>query len=114
MQQVFIELWSFRDKWRDLEASARVAYVTQLGPAIQALAEEGVEVLAWGYNDKTIDRRIDYDVFAVYRLPNRAMLDKLQAGIAASGWYDYFEQANAGGAVLSPPAILEDHVLLIT
>ncbi len=113
MQQIFIELWSIKDKWRELGMDGRAAFVDKLVPMVQSIMAEGIEIIAWGYNDKAIDRRVNYDVFGVYRVPNRAALDKLQTAIAGSGWYDYFDHANAGGAALSPPAILGDHIQLV-
>jgi hypothetical protein len=112
MQHIFIELWKFKDTWRDAGIDARAEYVEKLAPMVQGMVEAGVEIIAWGYNDETVDRRVDYDVFGVYRLPNRELFEQLQAGVAASGWYDYFEHVNAGGMALSPPVILRDHVML--
>lgn len=112
MQQIFIEFWSIKDEWRALAPDARAAYAKRLMPAMQEAADEGLEILAWGYNEPGIDRRLSYDVFAVYRLPDERMLAKLQQMIAHSGWYTYFDQVNAGGAVRSPEAILDDHVAL--
>lgn len=113
MQHIFIELWKFKDSWRQLGVDGRAAYVEKLVPAVQSMMAAGVEVVSWGYNEATVDRRIDYDVFAVYRLPNRELFEALQQAIAASGWYEYFEHANAGGVALSPPAVLSDHVTLV-
>jgi haloalkane dehalogenase len=112
MQHIFIELWSFKDRWRNLTMPERAAYLEKLQPAIQQMQEQGVEILAWGYNEKSVDQRANYDVFAVYRLPNSEVFDVFQKAIAGSGWYDYFDQVNAGGVALNPPAILFDHTLL--
>lgn len=112
MQHIFIELWKFKDTWRDAGVDARAEYVEKLAPVVQAMTSAGVEIIAWGYNDATVDRRVDYDVFGVYRMPNRELFEKLQEGVAASGWYEYFEHVNAGGMAMSPPAILGDHIML--
>lgn len=112
MQHIFIELWKFKDSWHQLGAEGRASYVEKLTPEVQALVAAGVEIISWGYNELTVDHRADYDVFAVYRLPNRALYEQLQKAIAASGWYEYFNQINAGGAAMSPSSILGDHVML--
>lgn len=112
MQHIFIELWKFKDSWHQLGVEGRAAYVAKLAPEVQALVAAGVEIISWGYNESMVDQRADYDVFAVYRMPNRVLYEQLQKGIAASGWYDYFDQVNVGGAAMSPPVILGDHIML--
>lgn len=112
MQHIFIELWKFKDSWRQLGLEGRAAYVENLKPTIQAMMAAGIEIIAWGYNDETVDRRVDYDVFGVYRMPNRELFELFQKSVAESGWYDYFEHTNAGGVAMTPPDVLGDHVTL--
>ncbi len=112
MSQIFIELWKLKPAWRDLGQDGRAAYVDGLLPAVQAMVEAGVEVVAWGFNEADVDQRADFDVFAVYRTPSKELARQLQSSIRASGWYDYFDQVNAGGAALPPPDVLNTHVAL--
>ncbi|USX14682.1 haloalkane dehalogenase [Oxalobacteraceae bacterium OTU3CAMAD1] len=112
MQHIFIELWKFKDSWHQLGVEGRAAYVEKLVPAVQGMLAAGVEIVSWGYNEQGVDQRVDYDVFAVYRLPNRALYEQLQSSIRASGWYEYFHHVNAGGVAMSPQAILGEHIAL--
>lgn len=112
MSKIFIELWALKPAWRDLGQEGRGAYVDSLLPAVKAMMDAGVEVLAWGFNAPEIDLRAPYDAFAVYRLPDQAMLDLLQENVRASGWYDYFDQVNVGGDAQDPPTVLGAHVAL--
>jgi hypothetical protein len=73
----------------------------------------GVEIIAWGYNDPSVDRRANYDAFGVYRMPNRALFEEFQKAVAGSGWYDYFEHVNAGGTQMAPPDMLSEHIQLV-
>ncbi|WP_406485774.1 haloalkane dehalogenase [Streptomyces phaeochromogenes] len=59
------------------------------------------------------DRRAPYDFFSVYHVPDVVTQRQFEAGIAASGWYDYFEQVNISGAALSPVGALLNNVALL-
>ncbi|GHH66378.1 hypothetical protein GCM10018775_88420 [Streptomyces umbrinus] len=71
------------------------------GPAVQQRA------------DVLFDRRAPYDFFSVYHVPDVVTQRQFEAGIAASGWYDYFERVNIIGAALSPVGALLNNVALL-
>ncbi|PEQ10513.1 hypothetical protein B2G71_22065 [Novosphingobium sp. PC22D] len=114
MQQIFIELWSYKQAWHDLGEAGRADYVAKLGPAIADVLALGIEVIAWGHNRQDVDMRVDYDFFAVYRVPDEAAFAALQSAVSASGWYDYFLHANAGGIASTSESVLGDHISLAT
>ncbi|WP_175724150.1 DUF6616 family protein [Burkholderia ambifaria] len=113
MEHIFIELWKFKDSWKNAGVDVRTQYVENLLPSMQALLSAGIVIVAWGYNDPGVDRRADYDAFGVYRMPNRALFDEFQKAVAGSGWYDYFEHVNAGGTLVAPPDMLSQHIQLV-
>ncbi|WP_051341915.1 haloalkane dehalogenase [Pseudonocardia spinosispora] len=106
MQQLFVELYNYRDEWTELPFEQRRAFVTALPAALASLRERGLEILGFGVNDPATDRRAPYDFFSAYRVPNAELQREFEAAIAASGWYDYFEQVNVSGAALSPVGAL--------
>ncbi|MEW2502861.1 haloalkane dehalogenase [Amycolatopsis sp. NPDC047767] len=112
MQQLFIELYKYKPAWLELSAAERRRFAMALPTALGSLQERGLEILGYGPNDPATDHRADFDFFSVYRLPDAELLRELQAGIAESGWYDYFEQVNAGGPALTPAAALLQNVML--
>jgi len=65
--------------------------------AVKGLKSAGVDVVAYGMNSPETDRRAPYDFFCVYRVPNVEFQREFERQIAASGWYDYFEQVNVSG-----------------
>jgi haloalkane dehalogenase len=72
-----------------------------------------VEVIGYGANDPDTDHRAPYDFFSVYRVPDTVTQREFEASIAASGWYQYFEQVNVSGAALSPIGALLNNVVLL-
>src|SRR5260370_15178620 len=57
-------------------------------------------------NSPDTDRRAPYDFFCVYRVPNVEFQREFERQIAASGWYDYFEQGNVSGDAQDVEAVL--------
>ncbi|WAJ42534.1 haloalkane dehalogenase [Mycobacterium sp. Aquia_216] len=112
MQQIFVELYKYRQEWIDLGVAERESFVGRLAGALVGLQAQGVEVLGYGVNDLDTDRRAAYDFFSVYRVPDVQIQRLFEAGIAASGWYDYFDQINVSGAALTPAGALMKNVLL--
>lgn len=112
MQQIFVEMYNYKQAWLDLSVPDREAFVGTLAGALAGLEAQGVEILAHVVNDPATDRRAPYDFFCVYRVPEAGLQRAFEAGIAASGWYDYFHQLNLSGAALSPGGVLMKNVLL--
>jgi hypothetical protein len=57
-------------------------------------------------NSPDTDRRAPHDFFCVYRVPNVEFQREFERQIAASGWYDYFEQVNVSGDAQDFEAVL--------
>ncbi|BBY25115.1 haloalkane dehalogenase [Mycobacterium stomatepiae] len=112
MQQIFVEMYNYKQSWIDLPPAQREAFAGTLAGALGALQAQGVEIVAYAVNDPATDHRAPYDFFCVYRVPEVGLQRNFEAGIAASGWYDYFEQVNLSGAALSPGGALMKNVLL--
>jgi hypothetical protein len=49
---------------------------------------------------------------AVWRLPDKAFSDKLEAGAKEAGFLDYFEQINFSGSIITPDAMNADMIQL--
>ena len=95
MQQVFIELYNYRPAWAKRPESERTDL--KIVEAGKGLKSAGVDVVAYGMNSPDTDRRAPYDFFCVYRVPNVEFQREFERQVAASGWYDYFEQVNVSG-----------------
>ena len=97
MQQVFIELYNYRPAWAKCPESERTDFVTKVVEAVKGLKAAGVDVVAYGMHAPEPDPRAPYDFFCVYRVPNVEFRREFERQVAASGWYDYFEQVNVSG-----------------
>jgi hypothetical protein len=112
MQQIFVELYNYGPAWHALPADKRRSYTDIVLKEVEGLAQHGIQVIGWGMNDPNTDRRAPFDFFCVYRVPSVEFQRAFETNIRASGWYDYFEQVNISGAVLSPSALLDANVTL--
>jgi haloalkane dehalogenase len=112
VQQIFIEMYSYRQAWSDLTMAERDSFVSEVVAALGKLEERGVEVLGYGVNDPDTDHRAPYDFFCVYRVPDEGTQRAFEAAVAASGWYNYFDQVNVSGAALTPRGALAKNLLV--
>jgi haloalkane dehalogenase len=106
MLQVFVEMYNYTPEWFALSAAERQAFVGTVVSALTDAQREGVDVLACAMNDPGTDRRAPFDFFCVYRMPDLRTRQAFEAGVAAAGWYRFFEQVNLGGAALTPAGAL--------
>ena len=102
----YIEAWNAKQTWLDLSQQERGTYIAQLGPAIQQLTEQGVEIITWGINDEDTDTRVAYDFFAVWKFPSNETAKNFEELVHNAGWYSYFDQVNMKGSPASPQDVL--------
>ena len=112
MQQMFVEMYNYKQKWIELSVPEREAFMRTLASALGELQAAGVEVLAYAVNDPATDHRAPYDFFCVYGVPEIGLQRTVEAGIATSGWYEYFDQVNLSGAARTPIGTLVKNPLL--
>jgi len=104
--ECYIELWSARASWINLSHKKRADYMAQIGPHLQSLLEQGVEIVSWGENEKDTSHRANYDFFAVWKFPNTDMKREFEALVMEAGWYNHFHQENASGKISTPEEII--------
>lgn len=103
----YIEFWKAKQTWIDLPKEDKINYTTSLGPAIQQLIDNGVQIVSWGANESFTFNRIDYDYFAVWTFPDVATTQNFEQMVNEVGWYNYFDQVNAMGTASSPQDVIE-------
>ena len=106
MQQIFIELYNYGPAWGKHPENERIDFVKKVVEAVNGLKSAGVDVIAYGKNSHKTDRRAPYDFFCVYRVPSAEFQREFERQITASGWYNYFEQANISGPAEDFAAVL--------
>ncbi len=103
---VLTEIWKGKPSWDALTSEERANYFdTEINPFLGEMLGAGAEILACAFNDNTGPNRIDYDYMAVWKLPDKAFSDNLEAGAKARGFLDYFEQVNFSGGIIPPPVL---------
>ena len=110
---ILTEIWRARPSWLALSTDERGRYFEEkVGPLIGGLIEQGAEFLGCAINDNTGPERIDYRYMAVWKLPNKAFSDELEAAAKQAGFLDYFEQVNCSGAMITPDVMNADMISL--
>jgi hypothetical protein len=109
---LFIECWKARQEWLDLNSEDRAAYLAELGKGIEALVGSGVEIVSWSINDPDTSNRGSFDYFAAWKFPSKELAEGFELIIQQSGWYNYFDQINFKGRVMTPSAVIEQIISL--
>lgn len=106
MQQIMVEMYNYRNSWHDAAPEVRASFVDGLLASFGKNPVPGMEIIAYAANDPTTDKGAPYDFFCVYRMPDSVSRRQFEEVVAASGWYDYFDQVNLAGAAMSPLGLL--------
>lgn len=112
-QQIFIELYNYGPAWAKCSKDERADFVKKIIDAVNGMKAAGIDVIAYGKNSHETDRRAPYDFFCVYRVPSVEFQREAERRIAASGWYDYFEQVNVSGSAENFADVLLDNVKMV-
>ncbi|ANE52663.1 DUF6616 family protein [Flavisolibacter tropicus] len=102
----YIELWKAKSTWNDLSKEERENYTNGLGPAIQKLLDNGVQIISWGANDTATVKKVGYDYFAVWSFPSEDAAREFEKMVESVGWHNYFDQVNASGMTTSPQEVI--------
>ncbi len=97
---LYVELWNVTQKWMDLSKDERREFFNSVGPGIQNLMDEGVELTGWALNDEHTPYRSDYRYMAVWKMPSIELVETLEKAVAEAGWHEYFSQVNARGQII--------------
>lgn len=106
----FLELWSPGDGWKSLSEAEQQEWVETAGRDIRGLLDEGVELVAMGQNDVDADRQSDYELWAVWSMPNEELLEEFQGAVRDAGVYDLMDQVNLCGTAGAPPEVLGEMI----
>jgi len=97
---VLIEYSRLADGWRGMNVEQRQRYMQEVGRQLEPFFARGLRVLAAGFRHPDTSHPADYDFFAVYAAPDRALIAELERAIDQAGWYELVEQINIGGESL--------------
>lgn len=86
---ILTEIWNARPAWLSLSADERIRFFEEkIEPLLMSLLGEGAEILACAVNDNTGSERMDYRYMAVWKLPDKAFSDRLEAVAREAGFLD--------------------------
>ncbi len=102
---LYVELWKAKSIWLALSDEARQRYIEGIGPKIEGLLKDGVDIVGFSLVDDDTPHRADYRYLAVWKMPSRALVEQFEASFEKGGFHDYFEQVNACGELVSPVAV---------
>ena len=97
---LYVEQWNVTQKWMDLSKEERRDYMNKAGGAITEMTKAGVENLGWALNDEHTPYRSDYRYVAVWKMPNKDHVEKLEKALQDAGWHNYFSQVNSRGKII--------------
>lgn len=106
MSHYLVELYTPNPAWHALSVEQRQQFINGIQSGMSGLAQWGVELLTLAQTDTAIDKASPHRFLGIWRFPDAQARDALLAGIASSGWYDYFEHINAAANTGS----LEEHL----
>ena len=104
--RIYVEQWTARPTWLELDAEQRGKFMEEVGPDLQGVLDQGAQLLALGPADPTTAHPAGADFFAVWSFPDLELVREFERGIEAAGWYDYFEQVNLSGEAVPFEALV--------
>ena len=107
---IYVEQWTPKQAWLDLSEEERRAFVDAIMPLIRKHEEMGIETLAMATIDSDTFAKSDHVFLSVLRMPDAATARTFEQDIAATDWYEYFEQTNARGKIREPEAVIGEHI----
>ncbi|MGM0531873.1 MAG: DUF6616 family protein [Bacteroidota bacterium] len=110
--QLYVELWNAKQPWLDLSQEERQFYFDKVGEEIGKLTEAGIEIIGFALNNEDTSHRSNHRYLAVWKMPSPDHVKMLEDSVSQAGWYEYFDQLNAGGDLISPPEALGDMINL--
>lgn len=90
-----VELYTPNAAWQALPVAERQRFVDGIRTGMGALAGQGIELLTLATTCADVDHGSGHRYLGIWRFADPAARSALLAGIAASGWYGYFDHVNA-------------------
>lgn len=108
---ILTEIWNAKPSWLALSTDERTRFFDEkVGPFIGKMLDGGAELLGCAINDNTGTERVDYRYMAVWKLPDKAFSERLEAGAKDMGFLDFFDQSNFSGNLIPPPVMNADMI----
>jgi hypothetical protein len=94
----FIEIFSTKQAWLDLNKEDRAAYLTHVNDVSKDLMNQGVAIVSMNENDQDTIQRVGYNFFVIWTIPTDELANAVQKLMVSEGWFNYFDQVNLKGS----------------
>jgi hypothetical protein len=109
---LFVELWKARPQWLALSEKERSDYLATIGSEMERLLGLGSELVGIALNDPDTPYRSDYTYVSVWKIPSKELAQEFEQSVERVGFYDYFEQINTRGELISADTVMNDLIHL--
>jgi hypothetical protein len=110
---LYVEMWNAKPAWMALDEGERRAFMQKIGEFLDKTEKPGVcYVDACCVNEGDTAMRVPYSYVVVWKMTDKAHVKAISDGTARMGWYDYFEQVNAGGMSKGADALIGDLIAI--
>ena len=95
---LYVELWNAKPSWLGLPQSERETFMGKVDAWLKTVIEPGkCEVYGACVNDGDTAPGAGYTYVVVWKMADKSYVKTVSNGTAHVGWYEYFDQVNAGG-----------------
>ena len=106
---LYVEMWNARPSWMALPEEDRAAFMQKIGAFLDTIEKPGVcEVDTCCVNAGDTAMRVPYSYVVVWKMADASHVKAISDGTARMGFYDYFDQVNAGGVAKDAEALIGD------
>lgn len=105
-----VETWTPKAAFMAASPEARAAFFQAMGADMNEMTNNGVESLGWGQVELSNENSTEQKWSAVWRMSDADAAVAFLAAVAASGWYDYFEQTNVRGELRQAETVIAEHM----
>lgn len=109
---IAFEIWNAKPAFLAASPEEREQIFAGVREGIAQMAAAGITPLGWGRIDPSEDHPSGYDWFAAWTIHSAELVEAFFAGVAAAGWYDWFEQINVSGELRPVAEVIDAHVAL--
>lgn len=102
--QILVECWKSRNNgWEKLTKDERKEILDQILGGVGGLVEDGLELVGFFLNDPDEGNyRMDWTFVAVWKLPSKALLDKMLPMVEQLGiWFEVMDEQRVWGEILT-------------
>ena len=96
--EYLVELYTPKPAWLVLPETERSAFLEGVQEGMGVLfAGGGIDLIGMGETVADVEHGSGHQYFALWRFASATARERLLEGIAASGWYEYFDHVNTVG-----------------